>query len=272
MKLDMHCHTKEGSIDGTLPLLENIEILKSKGYQGMLITDHDSYHAYEYWEELAEKPDFVVLRGIEYDTFEAGHIIVVMPSGVRPKVIGFRGLPINILIDVVHRYGGILGPAHPYGEIFQSYVNTRYGHHHMDLIKKFDFIESFNACEGGAANAAAGALAKLYDRPVFGGSDSHRTNAAGFGYTIIDEDIKTESELVDYIKAKKPTMAGGEFYMHTARSKIGPAKHIFNYLFWAYNKSMALVRTPERRTAFHRIKKANLTAHRNIAKHYTTLE
>ena len=85
MKLDMHCHTKEGSIDGTMPLLENIKILKDKGYQGMLITDHDSYHAYEYWEKLTDKPDFVVLRGIEYDTFEAGHIIVIMPSGIDPR-------------------------------------------------------------------------------------------------------------------------------------------------------------------------------------------
>lgn len=33
VKIDMHCHTKEGSVDGTLPLLENIEILKKKGYQ-----------------------------------------------------------------------------------------------------------------------------------------------------------------------------------------------------------------------------------------------
>ena len=38
MKLDMHRHTKEGSPDGKLELLENIAILKQKGYQGMLIT------------------------------------------------------------------------------------------------------------------------------------------------------------------------------------------------------------------------------------------
>ena len=42
MKLDMHCHTKEGSPDGKVELLDNIALLKQKGYQGMLITDHDS--------------------------------------------------------------------------------------------------------------------------------------------------------------------------------------------------------------------------------------
>ena len=42
MKLDMHCHTKEGSPDCKLELLQNIELLKKKGFHGMLITDHDS--------------------------------------------------------------------------------------------------------------------------------------------------------------------------------------------------------------------------------------
>ncbi len=61
MKLDMHCHTKEGSPDGKLELLENIDILKQKGYQGMLITDHNSYKAYRYYKKLKKKPkDFVV--------------------------------------------------------------------------------------------------------------------------------------------------------------------------------------------------------------------
>ena len=65
MKLDMHCHTKEGSPDGKLELLENIRILKEKNYHGMLITDHDSYKAYRYYEKLIHKPeDFVVLKEI----------------------------------------------------------------------------------------------------------------------------------------------------------------------------------------------------------------
>lgn len=56
MKLDMHCHTKEGSLDGKIPIFEYIEILKSKGFHGMLVTDHDSYNGFRnYRDNLKNK-------------------------------------------------------------------------------------------------------------------------------------------------------------------------------------------------------------------------
>ena len=115
MKFDMHCHTKEGSIDGQVSLDRYIRILKDKGFGGMLVTDHNSYDGYRVWKEglKEEHPDFVVLKGIEYDTSGAGHMIVIMPEGIKPRILEVRGLPVGVLAGVVHRYGGILGPAHP---------------------------------------------------------------------------------------------------------------------------------------------------------------
>jgi len=42
MKIDMHCHTKEGSIDGKVPIEEYIRLLKNQGFGGMLVTDRKS--------------------------------------------------------------------------------------------------------------------------------------------------------------------------------------------------------------------------------------
>ena len=73
MKIDMHCHVKEGSIDSRVGIEEYIEILKKKGFQGMVITDHDTYNGYRYWKENIKgkkHTDFVVLKGIEYDTIK----------------------------------------------------------------------------------------------------------------------------------------------------------------------------------------------------------
>ena len=73
MKFDMHCHTKEGSLDGKVEIEEYIRILKEKGYQGMLVSDHNSYNGYRYWRDHIKGKkytDFVVLKGIEYDRSE----------------------------------------------------------------------------------------------------------------------------------------------------------------------------------------------------------
>ena len=40
MKIDMHCHVKEGSIDSRVSMEEYIQLLQSKGFGGMVITDN----------------------------------------------------------------------------------------------------------------------------------------------------------------------------------------------------------------------------------------
>lgn len=247
MKLDMHCHTKEGSPDGKLELLENIDILKKKGFQGMLITDHNSYRAYRYYKKLKNKPkDFVVLKGVEYDTINAGHMLVIMPTGVNLPILEIRGLPLILLMEIVHFYGGILGPAHPCGEKFLSLCNTFHGRFLEHLYRKFDFVEGYNACEDADSNMRAMALAKKYGLPCFGGSDSHKRNCAGLGYTILQEDISSETELIRYIKAGKTTMIGGRHYTQTTKAKLGRVNNVLVYSFWLYNKFLALLRRKSR--------------------------
>ena len=124
----MHCHTKEGSMDGRVPMEEYILRLKELGYKGMLVTDHNSYDGYREWKNNIKgkrHKDFVVLKGIEYDTIDAGHILIIMPEGIKIRVLELRGLPVRLLIDVVHKNGGILGPAHPCGERYLSILNTK---------------------------------------------------------------------------------------------------------------------------------------------------
>ena len=60
--------------------------------------------------------DFLVLKGIEYDTLDAGHILVIMPETIKLRLLELRGIPVQMLIPIVHNYGGILGPAHPCGD------------------------------------------------------------------------------------------------------------------------------------------------------------
>ncbi len=245
----MHCHTKEGSLDGRIPLEDAILQLQKKGFHGMLITDHNSYRAYRHYKkEIKDKKyqDFVVLKGIEYDTIDAGHILVIMPSGVKLPILELRGLPVSLLIDVVHHFGGILGPAHPCGEKYLSLMHTRYGRKHEDLCARFDFIETFNACESPASNQKAAQLSKRFSKPGIGGSDFHRTGCIGMGYTLIDAMIKDETDFIQALRSGASISSGGAYYQHTTKQKIGKANHLLLYSFWFYNRLSALRRAHKR--------------------------
>lgn len=94
----MHCHVREGSIDSKVAVEEFIKKLQSKGIGGMLVTDHDTYNGYRHWKNMIKGrkyKDFVVLKGIEYDTLDAGHILIIMPQGVKMRLLELRGLPLR---------------------------------------------------------------------------------------------------------------------------------------------------------------------------------
>lgn len=249
MKLDMHCHVKEGSIDSKVELDAYITKLKSHGFGGMLITDHDTYKGYRYWKNQMKgrfHEDFVVLKGIEYDTLDAGHILCIMPEGVRLRLLEIRGLPVSVLIDLVHKYGGILGPAHPFGSKFMSYANTKQFRKNPELTRRFDFIETFNACESAESNDRAFDLALRYEKPGFGGSDAHKIECVAMAYTELPGRIASESELIALVTNKETLAAGGNFYTKTTKDKIGKVNDLLVYSFWVYNRMGELIKRHKR--------------------------
>lgn len=248
----MHCHTKEGSLDGKVPIGEFVSILKEKGFDGMLVTDHDSYKGYRSWKAQqgdARLGDFLVLKGVEYDTIDAGHILVVMPEGVKLKILELRGLPVQFLIDIVHKNGGILGPAHPCGEKYLSITNTRKHRNQLAVMDRFDFLEGFNACESHESNATAMEIAARFELPVFGGSDAHKQDCVGLGYTEFAGKIACESDLIGLVKAKgkDACVCGGEYYTGTTKEKIGKMNGVLVQSFWCYNHLCSMARARKRR-------------------------
>ena len=245
MKLDMHCHVREGSFDCAVSVDEYITILKSKGFHGMVITDHNSYRGYRHWKNKIKGKrhrDFVVLKGIEYDTKDAGHMIVIMPEGVKMRILELRGLKVSKLIDLVHRNGGVIGPAHPCGQKYQSVAKTKVFYKSPEIMNRFDFLEGFNCCESPESNEAAMRLATKYNLLTIGGSDSHRHECVGRAYTILPEFVTCETELISLIHRHKPIKCGGIYYTKTTKERMGKINKVLVYSFWVYNKSGALLR------------------------------
>ncbi|MCR4788717.1 MAG: PHP domain-containing protein [Lachnospiraceae bacterium] len=252
VRFDMHVHTAEGSSDSSVGIREAIAILKKKGFGGMLVTDHNSYKGYESLtdEEKRSLGDFVVLRGIEYDTLSSGHMLIVMPEGKIPGGLYHRGLPVRALIRLVHLNGGIIGPAHMCGEPFLSFYSTGFWFKNRRkkkcILDEFDFFEGYNACEVDENNLRARKAAFGYDKPMTGGSDSHRPDAVGLGWAKLPKTIRTEQDLIDYIKSGPKIYIGGHFYGKSTKEKLGKANHFLVYGFFYYNKAMNLFHQAKR--------------------------
>lgn len=251
MKIDMHCHIQEGSMDGQVSLVKYIDKLISLGFGGMVITDHGTYSGYNYWRNNIRgrfHPDFKVFRGMEYDTSDYGHFIVIMPEDVDLPILELRGLTIKKLVKIVHFYGGVLGPAHPCGEPILSFYNNKFRlrWEKDKLLQNFDFIEVYNACESAKSNAAAKRLAIQYRKPGVGGSDAHSIGCVGLGYTRVPAAIKTETDLIDYLRTKPRIKSGGERYCHTAKDRLGKWNRCLLAFFYLYNQLASMVQFPQR--------------------------
>lgn len=256
MKFDMHCHTKAGSIDSKISIERYIELLQEKGFDGMLVTDHDSYKGFRYWQQYKDQmpDDFVVLMGVEYDTKDAGHFLVIMPDELCLRVLQIRGMSVEMLERIVHHFGGILGPAHPFGARSSSAMFFNKMRRNPQLVRKFDFLEGFNTCETVHANQVAQLLAKKYGKQCLGGSDSHKEEYVGMAFTEFDRDITCNNDLIDCVKEGGIAAFGGTerkfLRKHKKRNSFAAT-----WGFKAYNRSLGFLYSPYRQ---HRIKKLAL--------------
>lgn len=234
-KYDCHCHVNEGSGDSKVKTEDFIRKLINNNFSGCLITDHNTYEGYNFYKNnLKDKyPSFNVIKAIEYDTQDAGHIIVVMPSNFDTSELLKRGWKLRHLIDYVHNNNGILGAAHPCSEPYLSIFSSPAYINNYDICKELDFIEVLNTGEKEEENICASYLAKKYNLVTFGGSDSHLLETVGTGYTEFNELITNEDELIKYVKDKKETTVDGTYYINKDRikyDKFGKLPYLYNNL------------------------------------------
>lgn len=243
MKFDLHCHTKEGSLDAKVSIVDYINKLIEVGFDGMLVTDHNSYKGYEYYKSIAASlrlpRPFVVLKGIEYDTSDGGHILVILPDHIHSPLLEKRGMKTAQLIELVHRLGGILGPAHPYGNGFFAHMHTKAARASLKLKKElypFDFVETFNSCMHPLSNEKARLLAIKYRLPSFAGSDAHRMDAIGTAFTDFEENIRCNNDLIRAVKEKHVIIASREPIPGVFHNQHWPLKQILIWGYYFYNK------------------------------------
>lgn len=261
MKFDLHCHTKEGSLDSRVSILRYISTYRKLGYDGFMITDHNSYKGCKFWEGIRDWPelkDFTVLCGLEYDTKDAGHVLVVMPDGVYLRLLHIRGMRLQKLIYVVHSCGGVLGLAHPFGATSSSAMGFK--NMHYELIDQLDFIEVFNTCESKESNMLARELAAKYDLPGIAGTDAHRREYLGMACTEIDAEIRCNNDFIEAVMNGAAFRASGT---EREETRSGKAKEHWTGVlgYKVYNRGIAKVRSAHRKIGHYRLTHTGDLAH-----------
>lgn len=253
-KYDLHCHTREGSVDAKLGIVTYALMLKNLGFSGMLVTDHNSYRGYNYFNKKRKNNElphglkgFRVFKGIEYDSGDAGHVIIILPDGEHIPVLEVRGLDISELAEIVHRHSGIIGAAHPFGIGYFAITNTRIYRKNPEIMRCFDFVEGYNSGLNKKSNRKAVAFGKKLKKPMTSGSDSHNPVRVGSAFTVFDKKITDNNSLIEAIKCNKVVEFSGKFHLEMTKKKNPMLVKLGIVGYVVYNKVGKIIRTNSRR-------------------------
>ena len=204
-KYEIHCHTDETSRCGKTPADELVALYRSKGYDGVVITDHYSQMTFREFEifnsrRMAEK----FLRGYRKAKAAAGDDFTVLLG------MELRGLnsPIDYLVygiseDFIENCGNLLFKyARRFSKIAKANDLLVIAPHPFRMfpflpdIKSIDGCEIYNSKESDENNAKAREWAEKHGLAVrTSGTDFHRPTHEKFSGILTDEKIETNADL-----------------------------------------------------------------------------
>jgi predicted metal-dependent phosphoesterase TrpH len=197
MRLDLHVHSQY-SPDSHSSIEAILKQAQEAGLDGIAITDHNSVQSFFVASKLAEDLglDLIIVPGAEISTSE-GHLIALGTHNLLPS-----GLSAVETIEHAHDNGGIAVAPHPYA-FFRQGIRNLQG-------KRLDAVETFNSKHlFGFSNYLAYRSARKLNLGVTGGSDSHKVETIGFGYTEVNiADGADVAQILQAIKTCKSQAKG----------------------------------------------------------------
>ncbi len=113
MKIDLHCHSKY-SYDNYLEPEELIQQAIKRHLEGVCFTEHHSMMVSSPVEKMSVPEGFYLFRGLEIST-DRGHLLVYgLKDDAWNKWSRNNYLDASAVVDIVHDFGGICVPAHPF--------------------------------------------------------------------------------------------------------------------------------------------------------------
>jgi predicted metal-dependent phosphoesterase TrpH len=178
-KIDLHVHSKYSGDTDSEPE-ESVIRAVELGLSGIAFTEHYSFEASEPVEALKDKyrDAIMIFRGVEFSADE-GHCLIF---GANTDRLLRPHTPIEEVLKVVTKAGGVVIPSHPYrrGNSLGEMVRT---------LRGLCAIEGHNGANLSAFNEKALQTAQDLGIPFTGGSDAHEPGEVGSCFTEFRERI-----------------------------------------------------------------------------------
>jgi len=185
MRLDLHSHSRY-SPDSKLDPVEIVKVARSRGLDGIAITDHNAVDgALRAWE-YGRDAGLTIIRGTEVSSAE-GHVLAY---GIHETIT--RDLSPRETVERIVALGGVAVAAHPFR--FWSGLGEE-----ETVGASFAAYEVKNARTLRRGNDRARALAASRGVAGVGGSDAHFVEEIGRAVTVV-EDATSEREVIEAIR------------------------------------------------------------------------
>jgi len=167
-----------------------IRTAKSRGLDGICITDHNSLDVLADVREGLQKNGLCVVIGTEYDT-PLGDFLLFGPFN---DLLWTRGLEPGEMLTRLREMGGIAVAAHPF--------RTGRGVSEEIISQGLcSVIEIFNGRNSEDENRSAEQWIGRYDLVLCGGSDAHEPREIGTFATEIGGDIRNRWDFISAVRS-----------------------------------------------------------------------
>ena len=182
MRFDLHVHTDISSC-GRLTIGEILENAKSRGLDGVCITDHDVMEAAHHVREGIQDDGLCLIVGMEYATTDGDFLLFGPFESLKP------GLRAREVLRLVAENGGAAVAAHPFrrNRSVSEFVMRE------SLCAAMEAVNGRNCPED---NERADAWRHRYHPALTGGSDAHTLPELGKVATRFSRPIAGRADLI----------------------------------------------------------------------------
>lgn len=202
MLVDMHLHECTCSADSHINLEQIVTIARSKGLDGVCITDHDSMGLKDYAEEYSAKTGFPIFVGIEFFSLQGD----ITAWGIHSYPD--RRVDAQEFIDHVNEAGGFCVSCHPFRN------NNRGLEENLRAVRGLHGVEVLNGSTDLESNRRALHFCRELGLKPIGASDAHTLGQIGKYVTWLPEAVNRLEDFVELLKTGpvRPAVWNGRAY------------------------------------------------------------